>query len=218
MHFYIKHLNDVELSVSRKYRVTTNDYPNLTETSPAMNSLSSISSLKTFSFFSLSTSKPSSSFKFHSLSQTLDFCILKQLSLPNLIQFQASYNGPKSVISAGPKFSAADGEEEEEIDYNEDDDDDDEEEEVADEYDDISGGISDEFQQSEDEFETSVNSTDTSTRRGEFKWQRVEKLCNEVKEFGDELIDVDELASVYDFRIDKFQVCLSNIFIVFYIQ
>lgn len=38
-----------------------------------------------------------------------------------------------------------------------------------------------------------------------FKWQRVEKLCNEVREFGVGIIDVDELASVYDFRIDKFQ-------------
>ena len=45
-----------------------------------------------------------------------------------------------------------------------------------------------------------------TTRHDGFKWQRVEKLCNEVREFGEEIIDVDELASVYDFRIDKFQV------------
>ncbi|XP_031256230.1 DExH-box ATP-dependent RNA helicase DExH15 chloroplastic-like isoform X1 [Pistacia vera] len=166
-----------------------------------MNTLSILSPLNTFSVFSFATSKPSSSFKFHILPQTVGSCIYKPLFSPNSLQFRASYKSPKSVFSAEPGLSDADGEEEEEEDYNDDDD----EEEVADEYDDISCGISDEFQQSEDEFETSVDSTDASTRREEFKWQRVEKLCNEVKEYGDELIDVDELASVYDFRIDKFQ-------------
>ncbi|KAJ0037454.1 hypothetical protein Pint_23095 [Pistacia integerrima] len=168
-----------------------------------MNTLSILSPLNTFSVFSFATSKTSSSFKFHILSQTVGSCIYKPLFSPNSLQFRASYKSPKSVFSAEPGLSDADGEEEEEEDYNDDDDDD--EEEAADEYDDISCGISDEFQQSEDEFETSVDSTDASTRREEFKWQRVEKLCNEVKEYGDELIDVDELASVYDFRIDKFQ-------------
>lgn len=32
-----------------------------------------------------------------------------------------------------------------------------------------------------------------------------ERICNEVKQFGEDIINVDELASVYDFRIDKFQ-------------
>ncbi|KAF2325389.1 hypothetical protein GH714_027363 [Hevea brasiliensis] len=41
--------------------------------------------------------------------------------------------------------------------------------------------------------------------RKETKSQRVEKIRNEVKEFGNDIIDVDELASIYDFRIDKFQ-------------
>ncbi|KAL5127819.1 DExH-box ATP-dependent RNA helicase DExH15 chloroplastic [Glycine soja] len=34
---------------------------------------------------------------------------------------------------------------------------------------------------------------------------RVDKLCNEVREFGADLIDVDELTSVYDFRNNMFQ-------------
>lgn len=84
--------------------------------------------------------------------------------------------------------------------------DDDDEEEAAEEYDDVSSEISDEIQQSDDEFEVSLDSTSAPSRSEEFKWQRVEKLCKEVKEFGDEMIDVDELASIYDFRIDKFQV------------
>ena len=50
-------------------------------------------------------------------------------------------------------------------------------------------------------------------RHDGFKWQRVDKLCNEVREFGADLIDVDELASVYDFRIDKFQVRSSFVFV-----
>ncbi|KAK7848101.1 dexh-box atp-dependent rna helicase dexh15 chloroplastic [Quercus suber] len=47
--------------------------------------------------------------------------------------------------------------------------------------------------------------TEVLTRHEEFKWQRVERLCNEVKLFGEDIIDVDELASIHDFRIDKFQ-------------
>ncbi|KAA8529503.1 hypothetical protein F0562_033698 [Nyssa sinensis] len=43
------------------------------------------------------------------------------------------------------------------------------------------------------------------SRFEEFKWQRVERLRNEVREFGEEIIDAEELASIYDFRIDKFQ-------------
>ncbi|XP_051146042.1 DExH-box ATP-dependent RNA helicase DExH15 chloroplastic [Andrographis paniculata] len=39
----------------------------------------------------------------------------------------------------------------------------------------------------------------------EAKWQRVERIRNEVREFGEEILDVEELASIYNFRIDKFQ-------------
>ncbi|KAK4771797.1 hypothetical protein SAY86_013572 [Trapa natans] len=41
------------------------------------------------------------------------------------------------------------------------------------------------------------------------KIQRVEKLCSEVRSFGAEIIDVDELASIYNIRIDKFQTIFS---------
>lgn len=102
------------------------------------------------------------------------------------------------------QLSDVDEEEEEE-----EDDDDDDEEEAADEYDDISGEISDGMEQSEDETEMSMDAREEVLAwRKETKSQRVEKIRNEVKEFGNDIIDVDELASIYDFRIDRFQVCL----------
>lgn len=66
--------------------------------------------------------------------------------------------------------------------------------------------MSDGLEQSDDEIESAVSDAEPSTRPEEFKWQRVEKLCGEVKVFGEEMIDDHELASIYDFRIDKFQV------------
>ncbi|KAI8024134.1 hypothetical protein LOK49_LG03G00370 [Camellia lanceoleosa] len=134
----------------------------------------------------------------------LSFCCLKSLRTltPNHSkQFRASYKFPKSLFSAEPQLSDADEEEE---DDEEDDDDDDEE--AAEEYEDFSGEVSDGAEQSEDEFEISVDDiSETKSRFEEFKWQRVERLRNEVREFGEEIIDANELASVYDFRIDKFQ-------------
>ncbi|KAF8775958.1 hypothetical protein HU200_004093 [Digitaria exilis] len=49
---------------------------------------------------------------------------------------------------------------------------------------------------------------DTSARRREseeFKSRRVAKLVAEVREFGEDVIDYNELAGIYDFPIDKFQ-------------
>lgn len=113
------------------------------------------------------------------------------------LHFQVSYRSRKSVYSVESKLSVADDEDE----------DDDDDEEAADEYDEeVSGEISDENLQTEDELEIDSDPNPAPIRREEFKWQRVEKLCNEVKEFGDEMLDVNELASIYDFRIDKFQV------------
>lgn len=113
--------------------------------------------------------------------------------------FELSFKSPNSFFPVDSQLSDADEEEE---DYE-----DDEDEEVADEYDEISYGI----EQSEDETEILVaDARDVSTWRKESKWQRVEKLRNEVKEFGNEIIDVNELASIYDFRIDKFQVYLTS--------
>ncbi|KAJ6771272.1 ATP-DEPENDENT RNA AND DNA HELICASE [Salix koriyanagi] len=59
--------------------------------------------------------------------------------------------------------------------------------------------------EAEIEISVDASSSEVSNWREESKWQRVEKLCNEVKEFGNEIIDANELASIYDFRIDKFQ-------------
>ncbi|CAL5019494.1 unnamed protein product [Urochloa decumbens] len=49
---------------------------------------------------------------------------------------------------------------------------------------------------------------DTSARRREseeYKSRRVAKLVAEVREFGEDIIDYNELAGIYDFPIDKFQ-------------
>ncbi|KAE8732111.1 DEAD-box ATP-dependent RNA helicase ISE2 [Hibiscus syriacus] len=113
------------------------------------------------------------------------------------LSFRFPFKSRRSPFSADPQLSDADDEE------LEDEEDEDDDYEVADEYDefeDVSGEVSDDFQQSEDEI-----SVDSSNRKKESTWQRVEKLCSLVKEFGDEMIDVDALADIYDFRIDKFQ-------------
>ncbi|KAG5117370.1 hypothetical protein JHK84_043483 [Glycine max] len=96
---------------------------------------------------------------------------------------------PKSSTSTFCAFSNAEEDEED------DDEKEDQDNVFADEYDDVSGEAFDE--------------ADVFARHDGFKWQRVDKLCNEVMEFGADLIDVDELASVYDFRIDKFQAILA---------
>lgn len=78
----------------------------------------------------------------------------------------------------------------------------DEDEEAAEEY----GMVSDGALQSEDEeLEEDGDGEESEGRYEEYKWQRVERIRNEVREFGDGIIDDSELASVYDFRIDKFQ-------------
>ncbi|PON53749.1 DEAD-box ATP-dependent RNA helicase ISE [Trema orientale] len=131
-----------------------------------------------------------------SLTQTLAFfCTPKSLP-PNSLRFRASFKSRSSTFSAQPQLS---DEEDEDDDYEDEEDDDDV---AADEYDDVSGDFSEGLDQSDDEIEFSA---EAPARTEEFKWQRVEKFRNEVREFGNEIIDVDELASVYDFRIDKFQ-------------
>lgn len=135
------------------------------------------------------------------LPTTLPFSLLRHRSL----RFRASFSF-KSPTSTLRPFSDAD-DEDEQVEVEEDDEDYDEEEEeeededvAADEYDDVVSG------EVPDEGEAFEVANDALARHEGFKWQRVEKLCNEVREFGAEIIDVDELASVYDFRIDKFQV------------
>lgn len=134
------------------------------------------------------------------ISQTLGFCSPKSLRTPasqHSPQFRASFKSPSSLYPVEPQLSDAD----------EDDDDDEDDDVAADEYDDISGDPSGGVEQSDDETEISIAAAEEAPiRQEEFKWQRAERLCNEVREFGEDIIDADELASIYDFRIDKFQV------------
>lgn len=135
------------------------------------------------------------------LPTTLPFSLLRHRSL----RFRASFSF-KSPTSTLRPFSDADDEdeqvevEEDDEDYDEEEEEDEDEDVAADEYDDVVSG------EVPDEGEAFEVANDALARHEGFKWQRVEKLCNEVREFGAEIIDVDELASVYDFRIDKFQV------------
>ncbi|KAG8654021.1 hypothetical protein MANES_05G093300v8 [Manihot esculenta] len=149
------------------------------------------------------TFKPPSFPQLHPLSKTLGFCCPKTILFLPLYStpFRSSFKSQNSQFPVESQLSDVDEEEEEE-----EDDDDDDEEEAADEYDDISGEISDGIEQSEDETEMSMDAREEVLAwRKETKSQRVEKIRNEVKEFGNDIIDVDELASIYDFRIDRFQ-------------
>nr|DAD31083.1 TPA_asm: hypothetical protein HUJ06_009934 [Nelumbo nucifera] len=83
------------------------------------------------------------------------------------------------------------------------DDEDDEDDEAADEHEEFAVDVSDEDEPVEDTASSTIPTT--SPRFEEHKWQRVERLRSEVREFGEGIIDLDELASIYDFRIDKFQ-------------
>ncbi|CAN8235851.1 unnamed protein product [Cochlearia groenlandica] len=146
------------------------------------------SSFKFFNFHTLHRSpSPSSSFFFtKSLILTP-----RQLSL-------------KPLNSLSPSQSQLSEEfEEEDEDEEDDDEDDDGDDEAAEEYDDIN----DETRNSDDESEFSPVSlpNESARQRVEFRWQRVEKLRSLVRDFGVEMIDIDELISIYDFRIDKFQ-------------
>ena len=141
------------------------------------------------------SSSSSSSFPFILTNTALSFSHLRFGSLPLSLNFRASFSfkSPTSTISA---FSDAEEDEEEEEEDEEDDEEEEEDEDddvAADEYDDVSA-------------DASEDDAGVFARHDGFKWQRVEKLCNEVREFGADIIDVEELAAVYDFRIDKFQV------------
>ena len=118
----------------------------------------------------------------------------RSLKLPRT-QFRPSFKSPNQL-------SAADDEEETE----EFDDDD----EAADEYVEVSGeemDIDDDLED-EDGAETQVEEELSTSfwSSNESKFQRVKKLCDTVRELGAGIIDADELAYIYDFRIDKFQV------------
>lgn len=132
--------------------------------------------------------------------QTLRFCSVKSIQKnPFTSTSRIFYKFPSSI------FPAESQDEDEE-----DDEEDDDDEEAAEEYDEVYAEVSDGDEDSEDELESSV--TDEMLNIEESRRQRVEKLRNEVREFGDGIIDVNELASIYTFRIDKFQVSFCFIF------
>ncbi|KAI5679129.1 hypothetical protein M9H77_10079 [Catharanthus roseus] len=135
--------------------------------------------------------------------QTLTFCNFKSLrTSKSFSNFRTFYKFPKSIFPVESQISDDDeeeGEEEEELE----DDDDNDDDIAAEEYDVVLGEVSEE----EEEIEASIDnvSEDKGEMYEEFKWQRVERLCNEVREFGEQILDANELASIYTFRIDKFQ-------------
>lgn len=157
---------------------------------------------------------PSSSFFkfFHfpslhrSLSHSPNFCFTKTLILnPNQLSFKSSLNSlSPSQSQLSEEYEEEDDDDEEEEDEEEEDDD-----EAADEYDNISDEIRNSDDDEETEFSVDLPTEESVRERVEFRWQRVEKLRSLVRDFGVEMIDIDELISIYDFRIDKFQVCFA---------
>lgn len=135
------------------------------------------------------------------------FCFRRTRRSPNLRshQFRVSYKFPKSLFSEEPQLSDVD-------------EDDEEDEEAADEYEVTPLEVLTGVEEEDDALEAIPTATETQFRSAEFKWQRVERLRNEVREFGEEIIDADELASVYDFRVDKFQVNFCSYLVHNYIQ
>ncbi|XP_027772858.1 DExH-box ATP-dependent RNA helicase DExH15 chloroplastic isoform X2 [Solanum pennellii] len=126
--------------------------------------------------------------------QTLRFCSVKSIQKNTFTSTsRIFYKFPSSIFPA----------ESQDEDEEDDEDDDDDDEEAAEEYDEVYAEVSDGDEDSEDELESSVS--DEMLNIEESRRQRVEKLRNEVREFGDGIIDVNELASIYSFRIDKFQ-------------
>ncbi|GJN22218.1 hypothetical protein PR202_gb09766 [Eleusine coracana subsp. coracana] len=113
--------------------------------------------------------------------------------------------------------SVSDDDEDEEIDEEEGDDEVgilDADDEDYDDYEEGEEGDDEEVEDEsggEDEEETVTEEDereDTAARRREseeYKSRRVAKLVTEVREFGEDIIDYNELAGIYDFPIDKFQ-------------
>ncbi|KAL6911461.1 hypothetical protein ACP4OV_000266 [Aristida adscensionis] len=129
-----------------------------------------------------------------------------------------SRGAPLHLASArSPSRAAApvsDEDEDEEVDEEEDDDEiglRDAEDEDYDEYEEGDEEEVDEEGEEEDEAEAEEEEDereDTAARRREseeYKSRRVAKLVAEVRQFGEDMIDYNELAGIYDFPIDKFQ-------------
>lgn len=127
--------------------------------------------------------------RLHDLHRSLSF--YRRQLVHYTLPFRVSFKSPSSPLPTESHLSDADDEEE----------DDDDDYEVADEYEYISEDETDD----EEEIEEDGAGDSVDLGNKEPKWQRIEKLCNLVKQFGKEMIDVDSLSDVYDFRVDKFQ-------------
>ncbi|OIW10527.1 hypothetical protein TanjilG_15899 [Lupinus angustifolius] len=148
------------------------------------------------SSFSLLPSTKPSTLSFFS------FSLLRNHSLHFPLSF--SFNSPTSTFRTVHR----DGDDDDDEDVAADEYEDEEEDEHEGEEDDDDDGddvAADDYDEGEATDGDDGDTFDAPLSDGAFKWQRVEKLCNEVREFGANIIDADELASVYDFRIDKFQ-------------
>ncbi|KAK3159048.1 hypothetical protein QOZ80_2AG0145010 [Eleusine coracana subsp. coracana] len=146
---------------------------------------------------------------------------LPQTQTPPLPLLLPSRATPLHLASArSPSRAAAsvsDDDEDEEIDEEEGDDEVgilDADDEDYDDYEEGEEGDDEEVEDEsggEDEEETVTEEDereDTAARRREseeYKSRRVAKLVTEVREFGEDIIDYNELAGIYDFPIDKFQ-------------
>ena len=131
----------------------------------------------------------------------LNFQYPQLLNSNRYSRFAATHKFPNLVFPVGSSSQLSD----DDIEVESDDDDEEEDDVAAEEYDVVAGEISEQYGDEEDE-EVLEATEGVGPRYEEFKWQRVERIRNEVREFGEDIIDVEELASVYDFRIDKFQV------------
>ncbi|KAK9064527.1 hypothetical protein SSX86_015909 [Deinandra increscens subsp. villosa] len=143
-------------------------------------------------FFRFSTHSPS----------ILPFCFRNSFQIQNRHQkshlIRPNHKLPRSIFSVG-ESQVSDTEE-----------DDEDDEEAAEEYEAVGEFSPENEPESEDEAESDENfvSEDDDENRSrfeEFKWQRIERIRNDVKEYGGGILDVDELSSVYNFRVDKFQ-------------
>ncbi|KAK6160113.1 hypothetical protein DH2020_003494 [Rehmannia glutinosa] len=166
---------------------------------------------------SISSSLSHPPFTLHSIKKLSPFPLLKPFlhfqplqffHSKNHSHFTAPYKFPSSNFPIESSSQLSDDDNEAEFDEEEDDEDD----VAAEEYDAVSGEIGEDSEQDEDEEDdevlegsSGIGVSGSDTRYEEFKWQRVERIRNEVREFGEEIIDVEELASIYNFRIDKFQ-------------
>ncbi|XP_009414118.2 DExH-box ATP-dependent RNA helicase DExH15 chloroplastic [Musa acuminata AAA Group] len=91
-------------------------------------------------------------------------------------------------------------------DTDEDEEDDDDDEVATMEYDDgLLADVDREEEEREGETAQLEAEAGPSAKFEEHKWERVTRLLAEVREFGEEIIDYEELAGIYDFPIDTFQ-------------